>query len=109
MTKLDKDRAVQLLVEWHYQIEPGLELVYRVVSAHEDDPKEPIKLVEINSAAVGTGSFEAFAFAPSDDIPYTTVIAELTHDHLKKLLATKALPPGWSLENAIEIPRPAAA
>jgi hypothetical protein len=109
MTKSDKDRAAQQLVEWHYEIEPGLELVYRVVSEDEDDPKEPIKLVEINSAAVGTGSFEAFAFAPSDDIPYTTVIAELTHEQLQKLRADGALPPGWNLDTAIEIPRPVAA
>jgi hypothetical protein len=109
MTKSDKDRAARELVEWHYQIEPGLELVYRVLSDDEDNPKEPIKLVEINSTAVGTGSFEAFAFAPSADVPYTTVIAELTREQLQMLRSSGAIPPGWNLDNAIEIRRPVAA
>lgn len=109
MASSDKDRAALELVEWHYKVEPDLELVYRVLADNEDDPNEPIKLVEINAGAVGTGGFEAFGFAPTEDFPYPTVIAELTRKQLNDLIQVGALPPGWNLDRAVPISRPAAA
>src|SRR5690606_23273199 len=97
----DKDRAARELIEWHYQVEPELELVYRVVTDNEDDPDEPIKLVEINAAAVRTGRFSAFGFAPTQDFAYHTVIAELTRDELNALRSRGEIPSGWDLDKAL--------
>lgn len=109
MEESKKDRAARELIEWHYEVEPDLELVYRVMAENEDDPDEPIKLVEINGAAVSTGRFSAFGFAPTKDFAYHTVIAELTRDELETLLEQGKLPPGWDLDSAVQYPRPAAA
>jgi hypothetical protein len=109
MPESEKDRAARELIDWHYRVEPELETVYRVIAENEDDPDEPIKLVEINAAAVSTGSFSAFGFAPTDDFAYRTIIAELTRDELEALRNKGAIPKGWNLDGAREYPRPAAA
>jgi hypothetical protein len=105
----EKDRAARELIEWHYQIEPELELVYRVIADNEDDPREPIKLVEINAAAISTGKFSAFGFAPTQDFAYPTIIAELTREGLDSLLEQGKIPPDWDLDSAVEYRRPVAA
>lgn len=109
MPRPDKDRVARELVEWHYKVEPDLEVVYRVLADNEDDPSEPIKLLEITAAAVGTGRFQAFTFAPTPDVPYPTSIAELTREQLTDLINKGEIPPGWDIAKAIEIPRPRAA
>ncbi len=105
----DKDRAARQLIEWHYEVEPELELVYRIFAENEDDPDEPIKLIEINAAAVSTGRFSAFGFAPTADFAYPTVIAELTRDEFETLRKKGEIPPRWNLAKAREYPRPKAA
>jgi hypothetical protein len=109
MAESEKDRAARELIEWHYSIEPDLELVYRVITDNEDDPDEPIKLVEINAAAVSTGRFSAFGFAPTKDFAYHTIIAELTRDELESLRNQGKIPPGWNLASAMMYRRPEAA
>jgi hypothetical protein len=73
-----KDEAVRELATWHFGIEPDLKQVIRIVGDNEDEPGEPIKLLEVNAATVATGSVEPFAFAPSVSVPFPTVIAEVT-------------------------------
>lgn len=109
MPESEKDRAARELIEWHYQVEPELQLVYRVIADNEDDPDEPIKLVEINAAAVSTGSFSAFGFAPTEGFAYHTIIAELTRDELDALSSKGKIPPGWNLATARTYSRPIAA
>ncbi|HEY6558523.1 MAG TPA: hypothetical protein VI072_14675 [Polyangiaceae bacterium] len=57
-----KEDAVRELAEWHFSVEPDLKQVIRIVGEKEDEPNEPIKLLEIHAATVATGSVEAFAF-----------------------------------------------
>ena len=96
----DKDRVAEELIRWHFKVEPDLLRVYRVLSAREEDPKEPIKLVEVNAAAASTGRLEAFGFAPTVDFPFPTLIAEITPDELEELRARRGIPEGWKLEGA---------
>lgn len=45
----DKDTIAVELIRWHFQVEPGLLVVYRVTNANEADPSEPVKLIEVNT------------------------------------------------------------
>ena len=106
---MTKDQAAADLIQWHFRIEPGLTVVFRVLSDNEDDPNEPIKLVEVNAETVATGSFEPYRFAPTKDTPYPTSIAEVTPEEIEALRSTPgAIPDSWNLERARTFRRPAA-
>ena len=44
-------------------------LVYRAICENESGPDQPIRLLEVNTSTVATGSFDAFGFVPSRDVP----------------------------------------
>jgi hypothetical protein len=101
-----KTEVAHELAAWHFRVEPELRAVF--VLASRDD--EPIRLLEVNAATVATGSVEPFAFAPTVDTPFATVVAEITPEELDRIARNElALPSGWSLENADRIVRPNAA
>lgn len=105
-----KDEVVTTLAEQHFRVEPELSRVIRIVSANESAPDEPIKLIEVNAATFATGSVEAFGFAPTRDVPFATLIAEVTPEEYARIENNEiSLPDGWSLDNAQQFPRPAAA
>ena len=104
----DKTRVAEELIRWHFEVEPDLDRVYRVLSEHEDDPDEPIKLLEVNTSTVGTGRLEAFGFAPTFEVPFPTLIAEVTPRDLERMRQTGTLPRGWDLERARVYTRSAA-
>ncbi|HMA94269.1 MAG TPA: hypothetical protein VKP30_16370 [Polyangiaceae bacterium] len=105
-----KDEAARELAEWHFSVEPDLTQVIRIVADNEDAADEPIKLLEVNAATVATGSVETFAFSPSESVPYSTVIAEVTPEEFERIQrAELKLPSGWSLSKGQLFVRPRAA
>lgn len=102
-----KDEAARQLIEWHFRVEPYLREVYRMLAEDENVHGEPIKLLEINDATISTGSIEPFVFAATHEIPFTTVIAEITPDELAMLRDDpRAFPAGWNLSRALRFQRP---
>ena len=73
-----KDAAASRLIQWHVSVEPELREVYRIVLDDEGSQEGPIRLLEVNAATVPTGSIEPFGFSPTEEIPFRTVIAEIT-------------------------------
>ena len=104
----NKNQVAEELIRWHFEVEPGLVRVYRIMAEDEDAPDEPIKLLEVNAHTVSTGELSAFGFAATDDVPYRTVIAEVTPDELEQLQRRSAVPTGWDLRRARTYERPAA-
>jgi hypothetical protein len=105
-----KDVAARRLIEWHFTVEPELREVYRIVVDDEGSQEEPIRLLEVNAATVATGSVEPFTFSPTKEIPFRTVIAEITPEELESLQAhLEALPEGWNLSRAERFVRPESA
>ena len=104
----DKNAAAEALIRWHFEVDPALEVVYRAIGANEDDPNEPIKLLEVSPESVTTRDFVAFGFSPTEDIPFRTVIAEVTPDGLARFEREGKLPPAWSLTQAKRYLRQAA-
>jgi hypothetical protein len=105
-----KDDVAKELVQHHFQVEPELRVVYRILGDEEASPGVPIRLLEVNAATVATGSIEVFGFAPSQGVPFPVEIAEITPDELAAFQKTPgALPAGWDLSKAIVFERPKAA
>jgi hypothetical protein len=105
-----KDDVVRELVHGHFNVEPDLQQVIRIVADNEDDAGEPIKLLEVNAATVATGSVERYAFAPSASVPFPMVIAEVTPEEFQRIERSDLkLPDGWSLEKRQIFKRPQAA
>jgi hypothetical protein len=107
MTVWSKEDVARRLIDWHFQVEPELKAIYRIVVQNEDAPGEPIKLLEVNGATVETGRVDAFAFGPAEDITYPSVVAEVTPQEFERVRRKEIpLPAGWSLETAKEFLRP---
>ena len=57
-----KDEVAEKLIEWHFNVDPYTAEIYRFLSTDEDNPMEPIKLLEVNSATLPTGEVMTFGF-----------------------------------------------
>lgn len=96
-----KEDVAQELAEAHYAVEVGLVSVQRVLAAdgRENDPKEPVKLLEVNENTTADGILPIF-FGPRPErgIPYPSVIVEVTPTEYQQILqGTLTLPNGWRL------------
>lgn len=96
-----KDKVARDLIAEHFAIEPHLQAVYRMVAENEASATEPIKLLEVNAATVATGDVTPFEFAPTQDVPFPTIIAEVTPAEFEALWADHSrLPRGWRFDRA---------
>ncbi len=106
----DKDDAAEELVRHHFDLEPELQVVYRILTDGDAAPEAPIRLLEVNAATPSTGSVEVFVFGPSRSVPFTVEIAEITPEELEEFEQNPdALPRGWDLSKATVFNRPQAA
>lgn len=105
----EKFAVAQELAKKHYQAEPGLQKVFRLNGAADDErrPIEPIKLLEVNVNTVPPGILPVqFGPAPASGIPYSSVIVEVSPDEFNRIESQELmLPHGWSI--AEEMPKPA--
>jgi len=106
-----KEAIAQRLAEAHYAIEPGIELIIQLLASpeREADPKETIKLLEVNNDTTADGIHPVF-FGPhaASGIVYPSVIIEVTPDEYEQIQRDSAkLPNGWRLGH--EWARPASA
>ena len=105
---LTRDEAARELVDWHYTIDPRMTQAIRLLSANEDDPKEPLKFLEASPDAIESGVVTTFTFGPADNFPYSMKIANITPEEMEQVRRNEiSLPEGWSLENSIIYPAPA--
>jgi hypothetical protein len=106
-----KEAVAQRLAEAHYAIEPGIELIVQLVASPERelDPKEPVKLLEVNPNTIASGIHPLYFGAhAASGIFYSSVIVEITPEEYEQVQRDPAsLPNGWRLGN--EFARPASA
>ena len=96
-----KEAVAQRLAEAHYAIEPGIELIIQLAASpdREADPKEPIKLLEVNQYTTANGIHPVF-FGPhaGSGIFYSSVIVEVTPSEYEQIQRhPTSLPNGWQL------------
>jgi len=90
------ESAVEKLIHEHFELDESLEKVIWIKPAATPE----IQLLEINAATPATGDVMSFYFPPSDEMPYSLFLAEVTPEEWQKVLRNEIpLPEGWSLEN----------
>lgn len=104
---ISKEDSARILAQKHYETDCGLKAVmwYTGASESEDNTREPIKLLEVNSATVSSGVMPLhFAALPSMGIPYASVIVQVTPDEFKLIESKElALPKNWLVRK--ELPK----
>ena len=93
-----KDAVVRILANAHYVLEEGITDIYRIHSRlDEDDPREPIKLLEVNRSAVPVGIMPVH-FGVGKNIPYPSIIMDVTPEEFDDLRYQRlSLPKDWTL------------
>ncbi len=107
-----KEAVALRLAEAHYAVEPGIELIIQLLASpeREADPKEPIKLLEVNPDTTASGIHPLF-FGPhaASGIFHPSVIVEITPDEYEQIQRDPSLlPNGWRLGQNFARPVPAA-
>jgi len=96
------EKAVRFLAQDNFEVEDGLERI--VWLRHGEGDK--IRLIEVNRNGFPTGRIEAFYFAPSEEVPFKTYLADVTPEEWQRILSGEIpLPEGWSLEGCREFLR----
>ncbi len=104
---ITKEEAVIELVEWHYEIDPNMTEVIRLLSENENDPKEPIKFLEVSPDTPASGTVMTFTFGGTEEAPYHMRIAVVTPEEMDKVRRGEIpMPDGWDLENSKVYPAP---
>lgn len=102
-----KDQCAEELVEWHYQVDSGMTRAIRLFAPNEDDPREPIKFLEVSPDTPASGNVMTFTFGPTDDIPYSMRIATITPEEMEQVERGEIpLPEGWDLDHSFVYPAP---
>lgn len=99
----DKVSVAMRIASAHRELEPDITSIYRIEApGREDDPNEPIKLLEINPNTVASGIMPVGLAAHADSgIYFPSVIVEIHPSEWPDLQAGKlALPNGWRLDSA---------
>lgn len=91
-----KEEVIPELMEWHFQVDPEMVRAYRFLSPNEDDPREPIKFLEVSPGTPASGSVMTFTFGRTEEVPYLTTIATITPEEMEQVQRGEIpLPPGW--------------
>jgi hypothetical protein len=97
------EEAVRLLADWHLEGEDPPIALY-----HFPDPERlVIRFIEVTNAVPETGALFPIAFAPTEELPFRTVIAQVTEGEWQQIIVgTIPLPQGWALPG-VEVTRAA--
>jgi hypothetical protein len=100
-----KDEIAKKLIDWHFEVEPEITEVYRLIALNEEDAREPIKLLEVSEATFTVGRVMPFGFGPTVEFPYNTVIATITPEEMEQVRRQEIpLPEGWNLGASVLYP-----
>ena len=98
----DIEKAAAFLAKDNFEVEDGLERIVWLRQGAGDK----IRLIEVNRNGFPTGRLEAYYFAPSEEVPFKTYLADVTPKEWQKILTGEIpLPEGWSLEGSREFLR----
>jgi hypothetical protein len=94
------------LARAHYEIEPGLRVIYRLESPDASDLR--IKLLEVNEQTVPTGIVPVgFPPHPASGLHFPSVVIEVTPKEYEAITRKQLhLPSGWEVRESYERPRP---
>ena len=97
-----KDEVARLLADAHREIEPGIRLIIRIVTDREGEADEPVKLLEVNRETSPSGVFPIAFGADPPDVPYPSVVVEVTEEEYEKIRNGRlSLPEGWRMGDTL--------
>lgn len=97
-----KDSIALELANSHRNFEPSINRIVRLVTEAEQDEREPVKLLEVNPATSPSGVFPIAFAADPPQIPYPSVVVEVTEEEFDLIRTGKlALPFGWRLDKTL--------
>lgn len=99
-----KDEIVESLARSHYEIEPGMKRIFRLLSPDETALDEPIKLLEISDETIAGGIVPIyFGPYPRSGVVYPSVIVSITPAEYERLaVGDLTLPHGWQVGQSYE-------
>lgn len=100
---MSKIKSVAIsLAKSHVASEPDIQAVYWFPSGSESNAE--IRLIEVSSNAIPSGTVHPFSFAPIPAVPYRTLVADVTLEEWEKICNGEIeLPKGWSLQNKVNL------
>lgn len=106
ITTTRKDESAERLIDWHFQVEPEMLEIYRIIMPTEEEPDDPIRLLEVSASTLPTGEVMAFSFRAAGDIYYPCTVAIVTPNELERIRRGDIpLPSGWDIDTAIRYHR----
>ena len=94
----EKLQVAKALAQSHRRLEPGIRLIFQVISDREDYPDEPLKLLEVNPDTSPSGIFPIAFNADPPTVPFPSVVIEVTDGEFERIRAgSLLLPDGWKL------------
>jgi hypothetical protein len=101
-----KQAVVERLAQAHYAIEPAIQLILRLEAEpdKENDPAEPVKLLEVNPDTIPAGILPLYFPAHSESgLFYPSIIIEVTPEEYQRILEEPStLPEGWRMGKQID-------
>jgi hypothetical protein len=98
----EKNEIAKLLAEAHRAMEPAINRIVRLVADREDEVREPVKLLEVNTATSPSGIFPIAFTADPPRVPYSSVVVEVTEAEFEQITTgTLPLPSGWRLGDTL--------
>lgn len=95
---LNKEQIALGLAQAHRETEPMISRIVRLLGDQEEQPTDPIKLLEVNPATSPSG-IVPIAFSPDPpSVPYPSVVIEVTEDEFDRIQGGElGLPWGWRI------------
>jgi hypothetical protein len=97
-----KDDIAQKLADARYVLDEGIESIYRIARpGREEDPEEPVKLLEVNRVTIPAGIMPLY-FRPVNEIIYPSVIVDVTPEEFMQIRSgVLPLPNGWTVKEKL--------
>ena len=100
MTVVSDDRYADELVHAHFELEPGITKIVRLVSNNEGHPNEPLKLLEVNTETLALGIRPVWFPARTEGNQWYPPVAiiEITPEEFENVKANPGLiPNNWQM------------
>ncbi|MBI3824222.1 MAG: hypothetical protein HY289_16260 [Planctomycetes bacterium] len=98
------DEVASDLANKHFELEPGMQHIFRLRTKQAKQNPERIMLLEVNEYTVPGGIMPLY-FGANAVIPYPCIIVEVTPEEYEKVKSKELkLPDGWKIGDEIQRP-----
>jgi hypothetical protein len=93
-----KEDVARLLAVVHREFEPYIDRIVRLVTEHEGESGEPVKLLEVNPYTSPSGIVPIVLMAAPPRVPFPSIVVEVTGEEYDQICSGQlSLPAGWQM------------